>query len=649
MFLLRKKSLGVSICRGVSRSLTSGVPPAQPGRSKALLALEVLALVGLGGVAGVVVGGDNKVVRENLLAAGNYAKYLIDKLTPAPSAAPVVDKPKLPIISLQRFKELSEVEDRLVVTLRGIVYDVTDFTGHPGGYGRLQMASGGALEKYWSVYTQHNRGHIESILERYKIGELSPEDAVSVLESTNYANPYTNDPPPSEHLLTNTRYPYNAEGKLKDLRESWITPIGKHFVRNHSTVPDIKPEDYKLTITGAGLKETTLTLEDLKTKFPVYSVTTVIQCNGNRREDYHYIDGKNPAFGPPHWVAGAIANATWTGVRMRDIFNYCGMDVDSISTRRTSPSELEGCAVGLHGYDTDEVGNQYCCSFPFEKAIDPFGDVLVAFEMNGVPIPRQHGYPVRAIIPGHAGARNCKFLERITVTTTPCCDACNWKQYAVHAPDTPLHKLHDFELYKDELKKDPAVQEMPVQSFITFPGPGDVISFMEHGDVLTVKGIAWGGGGEAINRVDVSIDNGKTFTKADVLPNPIKERRNCHWSWVFFEKQIKLPENVKETLKSKHGVELILTSKALNQSWNVQPENAESNYNPHGCCVNHWYRVPIVLCPFATCDKPGPIGDFANKPSGGRFKTPFRNLEQPKLADNAYGPKIIDVSKESKK
>ena len=219
----------------------------------------------------------------------------------------------------------------------------------------------------------------------------------------------------------------------------------------------------------------------------------------------------------------------------------------------------------------------------------------------------------------------------------------------MHAPDTPLHKLHDFELYKDELKKDPAVQEMPVQSFITFPGPGDVISHMEHGDSITVKGIAWGGGGAAINRVDVSIDNGKTFTKADVLPNPVKERRNCHWSWVFFEKQIPIPDHVKETLKAKHGVELILASKALNQSWNVQPENAESNYNPHGCCVNHWYRVPVVLCPHATCDRPGPIGDFANKPSGGRFKTPFRNLEQPKPFDNAYGPKIVDTSKEAKK
>ena len=125
----------------------------------------------------------------------------------------------------------------------------------------------------------------------------------------------------------------------------------------------------------------------------------MIQCNGNRREDYHYVDGVNPAFGPPHWVVGAIGNSTWSGVRLRDLLRASGMDVDSISLGKI-PAPEKATSVGLTGYDHDEVGNQYCCSFPFEKAIDPFGDVIIAYEMNGVPIPRQHGFPVRAIVPG---------------------------------------------------------------------------------------------------------------------------------------------------------------------------------------------------------------------------------------------------------
>jgi sulfite oxidase len=231
---------------------------------------------------------------------------------------------------------------------------------------------------------------------------------------------------------------------------------------------------------------------------------------------------------------------------------------------------------------------------------------------------------------GNAGARFCKYLERIQVTEFPCCDACNWKQYAVHAPDTPLFKLAEFERYATELKQDPAVQEMPVQSFITFPSAGDIIA-APPGQVnsITVKGIAWGGGGAGINRVDVSLDGGKNFTKADVLPTPIPQRRGAHWSWVFFEKTVPFSEEMSQKLKTGQPIDLELTSKALNTSWNVQPENPEPNRNPHGCCVNHWYRVPIKLCPNSEKNIPAPIGDFANKPSGGKFRTPFRNQDKP--------------------
>jgi len=95
--------------------------------------------------------------------------------------------------------------------------------------------------------------------------------------------------------------------------------------------------------------------------------------------------------------------------------------------------------------------------------------------MNGEDIPRAHGYPVRVIVPGNAGARNCKFLERITVTPNPCLNAGNWKQYAVHAPDVPLFKLAEFEEHHVELKMDPVVQDMPVQSMICTPSAWDTL------------------------------------------------------------------------------------------------------------------------------------------------------------------------------
>ena len=183
-----------------------------------------------------------------LLSCGAF--YLYNSNSKPLVKEAVKEKVVSPTITIDQMREMVEKDDRIVVSFRGNVYDVTDFTGHPGGYGRLQMAAGHDLEVFWRVYTQHNRGHIEDLLSRYKIGELSEQDSNTMRNEFTFDNPYNNDPPPSPNLLTNTRFPYNAEGKIQQLREQWVTPVGKHFVRNHSAVPDIDPEDYTLTISG---------------------------------------------------------------------------------------------------------------------------------------------------------------------------------------------------------------------------------------------------------------------------------------------------------------------------------------------------------------------------------------------------------------
>ena len=90
---------------------------------------------------------------------------------------------------------------------------------------------------------------------------------------------------------------------------------------------------------------------------------------------------------------------------------------------------------------------------------------------------------------GHPGARNCKFLERVTITDQACKGDSNWKQYAVHAQDVPVRKIAEFNLHKPELMADPPVQEMPVQSLITTPSPNDIISAIKSGcESISVKG-----------------------------------------------------------------------------------------------------------------------------------------------------------------
>jgi sulfite oxidase len=147
----------------------------------------------------------------------------------------------------------------------------------------------------------------------------------------------------------------------------------------------------------------------------------------------------------------------------------------------------------------------------------------------------------------------------------------------------PQHKLAEFENHSVELKKDPVVQEMPVQSLITTPSAGDILAAAQNDKKsVRVQGIAWGGGGEGVNRVDVSLDGGNTFTRANMLPPPVKQRRGGVWSWVFFDQEIPIPDDMRAKLKAGQVVNLELTSKALNTSWNVQPERAEPNRNPHG-------------------------------------------------------------------
>ena len=90
-----------------------------------------------------------------------------------------------------------------------------------------------------------------------------------------------------------------------------------------------------------------------------------------------------------------------------------------------------------------------------------------------------------------------------------------------------------------------------------------------------------------MNRVDVSLDNGVNFTRADLLEKEVKQRRRSEWGWVFFEKTIPFPAELQKKLQAGENVDIVLTSKTFNSAWNVQPENV--NYNAHGCCVNLWY------------------------------------------------------------
>ena len=174
----------------------------------------------------------------------------------------------------------------------------------------------------------------------------------------------------------------------------------------------------------------------------------------------------------------------------------------------------------------------------------------------------------------------------VSVAEEPCEDHSNWKQYANHAPDVSVRKVAEFNKNKTELLKDPSVQEMPVQSMITKPSPHDILAAAQA-DSISVKGFAWGGGGQGVARVDVSLDGGNNLTRADLLEKPVQQRRRSEWSWQFFEKNIPIPEEVKEQLKEVKKVELTLTSNTFNTEWNYKYSTACHHCQPLVQAAHH--------------------------------------------------------------
>ena len=166
---------------------------------------------------------------------------------------------------------------------------------------------------------------------------------------------FETDPVRHKDILPCTAKPFTGEPKIELLTNDYFTPNELFYVRNHLAVPVIEPDEYRLIISGKGIKKKKLTLEDIK-KYPKHEVVTTLQCAGNRREDLHDKDHK--IFISPHWVIGAMSTAKWGGARLRDVLRDSGLDVDAIALGEQLPPK--GVKhVQAEGYDHDETGYTY--------------------------------------------------------------------------------------------------------------------------------------------------------------------------------------------------------------------------------------------------------------------------------------------------
>lgn len=263
----------------------------------------------------------------------------------------------------------------------------------------------------------------------------------------------------------------------------YLTPNDLFFVRNHSCTPHIDASQWRLRLYGSGVnREVSVSYEDIL-KLPAYTETKFIECAGNGRSQFLVAHGTRAS--GTQWKLGAIGVAEWRGARLRDVLDLAGI-------RRTA---VDIMAVGL---DTQRVRRP----MSIEKAVED--DTLLVYEMNGQPLPPDHGYPVRLLVPGWVGIQSCKWVGEIEVSSTPLFSDWNTKTYR---------------MFGDAYPDQPLVTNHMVKSAFELPFGGSIA-----GGPRIVTGRAWSGLG-AIDRVEVSFD-GSTWQQATV-----DNQRNLPKAW----------------------------------------------------------------------------------------------------------------------
>jgi DMSO/TMAO reductase YedYZ molybdopterin-dependent catalytic subunit len=288
-------------------------------------------------------------------------------------------------------------------------------------------------------------------------------------------------------LIKKTFRPPNFETPIEYFRTP-ITPNRAFFVRYHlAAIPEVKAADWTLSVGGESAeRELKFTLAQLKKEFKPAQVTAVCQCSGNRRGLFE------PHVAGVEWGVGAMGNALWRGVRLKDVLAKAGIKAGALE-------------VVFDGADHAplEKTPDFVKSLPVDVAMGE--DVLIAFEMNGQPLPHWNGFPARLIVPGWTGTYWIKQLARIKVVSQP--EKNFWMSTAYRLPREKFKTL----TFKSQLySPNEPITTMVVNSLITSLRSGQQLA---RGKPIDVRGLAWDGG-SGIAKVEVSTDTGASWQPA---------------------------------------------------------------------------------------------------------------------------------------
>jgi DMSO/TMAO reductase YedYZ molybdopterin-dependent catalytic subunit len=343
-------------------------------------------------------------------------------------------------------------------------------------------------------------------------------------------------------LVVHRAHPLNCETSISALIEAVVMPSAHFYVRNHFQIPNLDPAPFRLEVRGLVERPLSLSLRDLQNMRSQTLVVT-LECAGNGRT----------AFQPPvegeQWKPGAVSTAEWTGVPLAEVLDRAGV--------RSGARE-----VLFRGADGGSVpGRSEPVRFERSLQLDYVrdADVLLAYAMNGEPLPIQHGHPLRVIVPGWYAVASVKWLTEIELI------------------DRPFAGYFQADRYWYEWEREGKVVREPVtlqrvRALITEPAPNQELQCGE----LAIRGVAWSGAAP-IARVEVSVA-GANWHEARL----VSERKRQSWQWWELITRVEVPGPV------------TLRARATDLAGRTQPERAEWNRLGYGNNAIHQVPVRVV-------------------------------------------------------
>ena len=343
-------------------------------------------------------------------------------------------------------------------------------------------------------------------------------------------------------MIVRSTRPEDLEMPLAGFMDE-ITPLEHFFVRTHDYAATVDPQEWRLKVSGSVQNEISLSLADLQS-FPKIEMTAVLECAGNGRSFYE------PAVPGVQWAYGSVGNAKWTGARLSDVLTKAGIKDEPIETLFAGADRPPGTMPAFQR------------ALPLSKALHK--DTILAYAMNGQPLPAAHGFPLRVIATGWAGDNWMKWLSGIEVRKTPF-EGFFMKSAYRH----PLQPVAPGSAVDAAVMK--PVEEIGVKSVIATPSNG---AYLAAGTVKIALA-AWSGMSPVV-AVDVSLDRGRHWTPAKL------SRNKTAYGFRLFETSFEAP-----------GGYYVAMARARNERGDIQPMVQE--WNPSGYLFNVVHQVAFSV------------------------------------------------------